>query len=42
MLILNVYEDIVHPYEGYPAAALIVMGVAVATLAIVADLLLQR
>jgi len=42
MLILNVYEDIVHPYEGYPAAALIVMGVAVATLAIVAGFIVAK
>ena len=32
MLINNLYQDIVSPYEGYPVAALMVMGVAVANI----------
>jgi len=36
MTLLNIYEDFAHPYEGYPANALIVEGVLVAVLAVIA------
>ena len=42
MLINNLYQDIVTPYEGYPIAALMVMGVAVATLGIIAGFVVAK
>ena len=42
MLINNLYQDIVSPYEGYPVAALMVMGVAVATLGLVAGVVVAK
>jgi NSS family neurotransmitter:Na+ symporter len=42
MLILNVVQDVVNPYEGYPVPALLVMGVAVATLAIIAGFVVAK
>ncbi len=42
MLINNLYQDIVNPYEGYPIAALMVMGVAVATIGIIAGVVVAK
>ncbi len=42
MLVLNVIEDIVNPYEGYPVPALIAMGVSIAVIAIIAGFIVAK